>query len=397
MSTKRIVAEIEVQAAPADVYRMFTNSTALREWLADTALVSARPGGRMFLAWNDGYQTTGHFTSIDPPAEIVFTWQGTGEPETKVKVSLTPTDSGTAVRVRHSGFSDKKKARAAVKEMEAAWLGSLENLASVLDTGEDLRFTRRPMLGVFVDEEARSADGDLLGVRLAGTVEGMGAAAAGLTGGDIITSLGGRAVRAFIDLGTAASAFRAGDVVDVGYLRGGAGAEVKMTLSGRDIGEVQMTADGLAAKVGSMYQRFSDALATTLEGLSDEEANRKPAEVEWSVKEVLAHLIDGEGDLHAQLVEIFDGVERFYDGGFGNSHWRTKVTADSYPDVWSMVDSYRQLMAQTVGLISSIPPEMARRRASFWRTSFPYNEGDSHFDEHIEQIKATIASARGKD
>jgi uncharacterized protein YndB with AHSA1/START domain len=35
------------------VYRAFTNSTALREWLCDTATVSPRLGGG-FTAWN-GY------------------------------------------------------------------------------------------------------------------------------------------------------------------------------------------------------------------------------------------------------------------------------------------------------------------------------------------------------
>jgi uncharacterized protein YndB with AHSA1/START domain len=395
MSTKRIVTEVEVKADPSEVYRMFTNSSAIREWLADAALATPRPGGRIVLGWNDGYLTAGQFIGLKAPEEVSFTWRGTEEPEvTNVKVTLRPTDAGTRVKVRHSGFGDGKKSKATVRAMETAWDRSLENLASVLESGEDLRFTRRPMLGVFVEAEARDADGAPMGVKLGGTVDGMGAAAAGLVGGDIINSLGGRQVRTFTDLGTAASAYQAGDVVEVGYLRDGVADTVQMKLSGREIGEVQMTAAGLAAKVGLMCHRFAEVLSATLEGVTDEEANRRPAEGEWSVKEILAHLIDSEGDLHAQMVATFEGVEPYYDGGFGNSHWRTKVTADSYPDVASMVDSYRHLMAQTVGMISSIPAEAENKRASFWRVSFPYNEGDSHFDEHIDQIKAAIATAR---
>jgi uncharacterized protein YndB with AHSA1/START domain len=395
MSTKRIVAAVEVKADPTEVYRMFTNSSALREWLADAALATPRAGGRILLGWNDGNMTAGQFTALKSPEEVSFTWRSTDEPDfTKVKVSLQPTDAGTLVKVRHSGFGDGKKSKASARAMETAWNRSLENLASVLESGEDLRFTRRPMLGVFVDAEARDAEGAPIGVKLGGTVDGMGAAAAGLVGGDIITSLGGRPVRTFTDLGTAASAHRAGDVVEVGFLRDGLADNVQMKLSGREIGEVEMTPAGLASKVGAMCQRFAEVLATTLEGVTDEEANRRPAEGEWSVKEILAHLIDGEGDLHAQMVATFEGVEPYYDGGYGNSHWRTKVTADSYPDIASMVDSYRHLMAQTVGMISSIPAESEKRRASFWRVSFPYNEGDSHFDEHVDQIKAAIAAAR---
>jgi len=395
MSIKRIVAEVEVKADPAEVYRMFTNSSALREWLADAALATPRPGGRILLGWNDGYLTTGHFRSMQGSEEVSFSWRGTDESEaTRVKVGLRPTDSGTLVKVRHTGFGDSKKSKSAVRALEAAWNRSLENLASVLESGEDLRFTRRPMLGVLVDEEARDSDGAPVGVKLGGTVDGMGAAAAGITGGDIITSLGGKPVSTFTDLGIAASAHRAGEVVEVGYMRDGVADAVEMTLSGRDIGEVEMTAAGLAVKVGAMCQRFSDVLGGTLEGITDEEANRRPAEGEWSVKEILAHLIIDEGGLHSRVVEMFEGVEAYFDGGFGNSHWRTKVIADSYPDVGSMVDSYRQLMAQTVGLISSIPPEFEKRRSNFWRISFPYNEGDSHFDEHIDQIRAAIAAAR---
>ena len=395
MSTKRIVTEVEVKADPIEVYRMFTNSSALREWLADTALTTPRAGGRILLGWNDGYITAGQFTALKPPEEVSFTWRSTEEPDvTKVKVSLQPTAAGTLVKVRHSGFAEGKKSKAAFRALEVAWNRSLENLASVLESGEDLRFTRRPMLGVFVDSEARDAAGDALGVKLGGTVDGMGAEAAGLVGGDIIDSLGGHPVRTFTDLGTAASAHQAGDVVEVGYLRDGVADTVEMKLSGREIGDVEMTAAGLAGKVGAMCQRFAEVLAATLEGVTDVEANRRPAEGEWSVKEVIAHLIDSEGDLHAQMVAIFEGVEPYYDGGYGNSHWRTKVTADSYPDIASMVDSYRHLMAQTVGMISSLPPEAEKRRASFWRVSWPYNEGDSHFDEHIDQIKAAIAAAR---
>jgi uncharacterized protein YndB with AHSA1/START domain len=395
MSTKRIVTAVEVKADPSEVYRMFTDSSALREWLADAALSSARPGGRIVLGWNDGYLTAGRFTALKAPEEVSFTWRGTEEPDvTKVKVSLQPTGAGTLVKVRHSGFGNGKKSKATARAMETAWNRSLENLASVLEAGEDLRFTRRPMLGVFVDAEARDAEGAPIGVKLGGTVDGMGAAAAGLVGGDIVNSLGGRPVRTFTDLGTAASAHRAGDVVEVGFLRDGVADNVQMKLSGREIGEVEMTAPGLAGKVGAMCHRFAEVLAATLEGVTDEEANRRPAEGAWSVKEIIAHLIDGEGDLHAQMVATFEGVEPYYDGGYGNSHWRTKVTADSYPDVASMVDSYRHLMAQTVGMISSIPAEAAKKRASFWRVSFPYNEGDSHFDEHVDQIKAAIAAAR---
>ena len=51
--------EQTIQAPIDQVYRAFTNATALREWLCDTATVDARPGGRVYLAWISNYYRRG--------------------------------------------------------------------------------------------------------------------------------------------------------------------------------------------------------------------------------------------------------------------------------------------------------------------------------------------------
>ncbi|HUO45261.1 MAG TPA: SRPBCC domain-containing protein [Acidimicrobiia bacterium] len=380
-------AEMEVAASPSEVYWMFTNSTAAREWLADAALITPRPQGRFYLSWNDGYQTAGTITEFDPDTGLAFTWQGPGEAPTEVKVSWQGTEAGTRVAVRHSGFEKKAQRR----ELEEAWQRSLENLASVLATGEDLRFTRRPMLGVYIEAESRGEDGAVQGVQIGGVVEGLGAAKAGLLGGDVITGFGGNAVRSYADLGAAAARHRSGDIVAVSYLREGEPHTAEMILSGRQIGDVRMTAGGLASQVEEINGRFLGGLTAVLAGVAEDAANRRPAEGEWSAKEVLAHILDGEGDLHSFIVEAFEGSEPLHDVGLGNSHWRTRVTANAYPDVNSMMEAYRRLGAETVELIRTMPPEFEQRKSTFWRFAYNFSEGEPHLQEHLDQIRAALA------
>lgn len=392
----RIQVEAEVAADPMEIYRMFTNSTLLREWLADDALARPIKDGRLYLSWSDGYQTAGRFSKLEPGQSIGFSWNGSDEKgPTDVKVSLKPTEKGTRVRVRHSGFDDSKSGRQSASALKKAWESSLENLASVTVDGADLRITRRPMLGVFVEEEIRSDRASEYGVdhgvRLSGVVDGMGAQRAGLGSGDVIVGLDGRPVRSFADLLVAASAHRAGDEVEVEFYRDGHPHTAPMELSGRQIPDLPDSGSGLAAMVGAMYRRFHDNLVSVLEGITEHEASHSPGDGEWSVREILAHLIAGEVDAQSLLIEQIEGVERLYDGSFGNSDLRMRVSASSYPDTWAMVDAYRRAMAETIGLLDSLPGDL--RRSTFWRIAFGYSQGEDHLTEHLEQIKAARASA----
>jgi uncharacterized protein YndB with AHSA1/START domain len=392
----RIQAEIEVRADPSATYRMFTNSTLRREWLADEALARPIKDGRIYLAWSDGYQTAGKFRKLEPDRSIRFSWIGTDEKSpTDVKVTLRPIEKGTRVRVTQSGFEDSKSGRKSASDLKAAWESSLENLASVMQDGPDLRITRRPMLGVLLEDEIRSESAAQVGVdhgiRVSSTIEGMGAQKAGLTSGDVIVGLGGKTVRSFADLVVAVSTHRAGDEVEVEFYRNGQPHTASMELSGRQVPDLPDSGPGLAAFVGAIYRRFHDNLVATVEGSTEEEASQSPAESEWSVREILAHLITGEVDAHSQLIEQVEGLERLYDGGGGNSHLRMRISAASYPDTWAMIDAYKRAMAETVGLLDALPADL--RRPAFWRIAFGYSDAESHLNEHLEQIKAARAAS----
>jgi len=64
---------LEIKASAEEIYRAFTNATALREWLCDVASTDPLPGGRIYFAWNSGNFAAGNFTKTVPVREIEFT------------------------------------------------------------------------------------------------------------------------------------------------------------------------------------------------------------------------------------------------------------------------------------------------------------------------------------
>jgi uncharacterized protein YndB with AHSA1/START domain len=398
-SPLEIKAGCTVKAAPAEVYRMLTNSTHLREWLADVALASAHEGGQIYLRWNDGYAATGSFTRLEPGERVAFSWRGSEEPGvTQVDIEIASDQQGSKVSLLHSGFGEGKRSRKAAKDLRRAWASSMENLVSVMETGEDLRFTRRPMLGVSAQQEVDAERAAKLGlpvthgIELSSVVPGMGAEAAGLRGGDVLVRVGGAEIFDWSALGAALQVHRAGDTIPVVFYRDGSEHRAEMTLSARPLPDVPATASALATYVRKLYSEFDAQLAACFEGVSEEAAGRKPAPDAWSAKEVLAHLLDGEGDGHSWITELVMGVERLYDTGFGNSDLRVAVTAWSYPTVAEMLAALRHLEEETLSILEQLPAEFVARKSSFWRLAYGYTQNDQHNHEHIEQIKAALAA-----
>lgn len=151
MATRTLKFKQHVHAPASEVYRAFTNSTALREWFCNAAQADPRKAGRLYVWWNNGYHASGEFTTLAPNEKVVFNWHGRSEPgTTRVQVIIAQKDNGAIVTISHAGIGSGKPWAKAIKEFERGWRGSLENLKSVLETGQDLRFIRRPLLGINV-------------------------------------------------------------------------------------------------------------------------------------------------------------------------------------------------------------------------------------------------------
>jgi uncharacterized protein YndB with AHSA1/START domain len=390
-----------VNAPPAEVYRALTSSTALREWFSDVAFSEPRAGGRWYAAWNRGYYVMGEFTKVNPGRKFSITWLGQGEPAaTTVKVSVAEKKGGTGVTVEQESVGTGNKWADPVRALTRLWERALENLQSVMETGEDLRFTLRPMLGISGMEDVNAEVVARLGVpphhgmRIDGTVAGMGAEAAGLQKDDVILSIGGAPVDNFATLTNALADHRAGDTVPVVLYRAGQKLTLSMTLSKRPLPEIPTTALGLSEAVRAIYNAENQALDTCLKGATDVEANYRIAPGEWTVKEVLAHLLHNERTNQQQIAELSSGIAPFYDGFGSNSQAWVQATANSFASLAAMVKEVKRSQAETVGLLAGLPDAFVARKSSYWQIAYTSLQSGFHSSDHFGQMAASLAAAR---
>ena len=400
MYTENLIFSQLIKTDPENAYRAFTNATELRGWLCNVATVVPRPGGRLYLWWESGYYTCGDFIITEPGKEVAFTWFGKGEPGiSQVKVNFKPQEGGTIVEVNHSGLERKSEWEATLSEISKGWKNALENLASVTATGEDLRFVTRPMLGIILDEfndeiaeklGLPSSDG----IRIGGTVKGMGAEAAGIQENDVITSMGGTSTKNFEGLNQALSQHKAGDTIEVVFYRDGKQQNLQLTLSGRPIPEIPPSAQGLAAEVTKIYKQIEIKLDEFLSGVSEEEAAFKPEPAEWSIKENIAHFIQGERFFQQYMTELVNGFERFADDYGGNVDQMLEAISAAYPSVYAMAEEYKHNMHETLYFIAHLPEEFLARKGEYWRLAYGLLQDPYHFDAHLEQMQSALDASR---
>lgn len=389
-----------LNAPPAEVYRAFTNATALREWCCDVAHVIKLKGGPLYLWWNSGYYASGEFTSLVPGKKVAFTWQGRGEPGvTRVQVTLTAKDDGTVVTLTHGGFGSGTKWAQVRRESEHGWQAGLENLQAMLETGQDLRYVRRPMLGVNVGEFNAEVAAKLgvpvtEGIRLEDTAETMGARAAGLQKDDVIVSVGGKKVTGWPTMVTALQPHRASDQVAIVFYRGSEKKTARLELSPRPLPEVPPTAQALAEAMRKIQARLDADLAGCFRGVSEEEASHKPATTEWSAKETVAHFIVTERETHAWIADMINSDERWSQENPTNVSARIGAAVAVFGTVAALLEELKHNEAETVAMLAALPPEFVAHKGSYWRLGHYLLQIDEHTQEHLKQIRAAIEAAR---
>jgi uncharacterized protein YndB with AHSA1/START domain len=130
----QLTVEREIKASPAAVYRAWTEE--FDSWFASPGLIRMRAEVDepfYFETEHEGSRHShyGRFLTLRQDEFVELTWMtgvpGTAGAETIVTVALTPTETGTHVRLTHAGFYDE----AGVKQHEA-WKPLLAKLDSVL-------------------------------------------------------------------------------------------------------------------------------------------------------------------------------------------------------------------------------------------------------------------------
>jgi uncharacterized protein YndB with AHSA1/START domain len=391
-----------IKSKPEQVYYAFTNATSLQEWLCDLATIDPKTGGRVYLAWNSGFYSAGEYTDLEPGKKVGFSWHGKGEPAaTQVSVNLTPRDGKTLVQLEHSGIGEVDAWQGMIAEIQKGWPASLNNLASVQETGEDQRFTQRPMLGIglsdFSEEIARHLGVPVTrGVRIDRAIEGMGAQAAGLEADDVLVSLGGREITDYNGISTSLQGRRAGDHLEVVFYRGAELKRADMVLSPRPMPDIPWSVDGLARAVRERYIQIDQELDEFFREITEDAASFRPSPDEWNIKEVIAHLIQSERGYQNYIADVVGGQEPHYDDYYGNLQARIDATLDVYPTLADLRQELKRCDQETLAFFAHLPLSFLERKGSYWRIAYGALEAPYHHQVHLEQMRSLAQEASGE-
>ena len=129
--------------APAEaVFNAWTSEEVMRRWFHgehhwDTprAEVDLRLGGKVRVVMRnpesgEEHGGGGHYTEIDPPRRLAFTWTWDRESdrETLIELDFEERDGATRVTLTHSGLRDQET----VTSHEGGWSNALDNLGEAL-------------------------------------------------------------------------------------------------------------------------------------------------------------------------------------------------------------------------------------------------------------------------
>lgn len=142
MNAKTTLRMKRTYEAPAEqVFDAWTSEEVLRRWFRgrrgfDTpeAEVDLRVGGALRVVMRDPekgveYGGGGHYTEIEPPDRLAFTWVWDDEThETLIEIDFEEADGATTVHFHHSGLWSEE----AVRSHERGWGVCFDNLERAL-------------------------------------------------------------------------------------------------------------------------------------------------------------------------------------------------------------------------------------------------------------------------
>jgi uncharacterized protein YndB with AHSA1/START domain len=392
-----------IQAESAEVWRGFTHETLLRDWLSHAASANPRQGGHLFLGWRDGRTVSGAYEQLDPPRGLRFTWSESGlAAPSAVEVSCEREGEGTRLTLKHSGLAWVDPGGAS-RDWKAFWDEALENLASVVETGIDLRLARRPRLGIYMDEltpEAVQRTGAPVrqGILLEGTAEGSGARAAGLTKDDVLISLNGAPLTDTESIFPALVGLKAGDRPMVEYYRGAEKRSTPLELGNFPIPELPDNVEELAKRVRELYAEVLSAMRAQLEGLNEQEASTRPAENEWSAKELVAHFILMERDYQSWAADMLNDtpVDDYLEMR-PNVQPRLAALVARLGSLPALFAELALAQEESAVMIAGLPDHFVRSRKHLYRRAAQWEIEvipGHYFEEHKEQFQAVIQAGQ---
>ena len=136
--TRSVVVEREFPYPPEKLWRALTQPHLIQEWLMSNDFVPA-VGHRFNLSGDWGGVLDCEVLAVEPNKTLSYTWNFThADPafdlRSVVTFTLTPTGTGTLLRMEQSGFRpDQKQAFGGARAGWGQFLGKLEQLLARID------------------------------------------------------------------------------------------------------------------------------------------------------------------------------------------------------------------------------------------------------------------------
>ena len=128
---RTVVVERELPFAPEKIWRALTQPHLIAEWLMKNDFQPVVGHGFSLSAeWG---AVNCEVLAVEPPTSLAYTWAGMGL-ESVVTWTLTPTSTGTRLRMEQAGFGPENEM--AFRGASAGWpryFGALEDVLARLD------------------------------------------------------------------------------------------------------------------------------------------------------------------------------------------------------------------------------------------------------------------------
>ncbi|MEO7994750.1 MAG: SRPBCC domain-containing protein [bacterium] len=131
-----IEVSVEIAAAPATVWRFFTDPIRFAQWMGDSATLLPEVGGALRVGYPGGDIAEGTITAMEPERRVEWTWgyAGEGNPvpvgSTVVTITLEKIDTGTRVTLTHAALATAP-VRLGHTQGWNAYLSALANAAAL--------------------------------------------------------------------------------------------------------------------------------------------------------------------------------------------------------------------------------------------------------------------------
>jgi uncharacterized protein YndB with AHSA1/START domain len=129
--TRSVVVEREMPHPPEKIWRALTQPLLIEEWLMKNDFKPDQ--GHRFNLSADWGAADCQVTAVEPNKTLSYTWTAYGL-ESVVTWTLTPTSTGTRLRMEQSGFRpDQKQAYGGAKAGWQQFFASLEQVLARID------------------------------------------------------------------------------------------------------------------------------------------------------------------------------------------------------------------------------------------------------------------------